>query len=119
MAITDFRDLIVYKRSQALLPVIKRLCQKIECQNKELARNLLKTACQIAPEIAEGYAKKASAQEFKRYLEMAIGSTDEMIAHLEQVLLLEQAINRSSIQTLVKEYERIVKQLQVLKRNWH
>ena len=83
-----------------------------------MARNLLKTACQIAPEIAEGYAKKSSVNEFKRFLDMAIGSTNEMIAHLEQVPLLDEQLNQQSITTIIKEYEVIAKQLQVLKKTW-
>ena len=118
MSIRDFRDIKIYQRSQSLLPIIQRLSLRIQKEQRELAKNLLKTACQIGPQIAEGYAKKSSSNEFKRYLDMAIGSTDEMIAHLEQVPLLVSSINKQSIETLISEYETIVKQLQVLKRNW-
>lgn len=78
----------------------------------------MKTACQIAPQIAEGYGKKSSVSEFKRYITMAIGSTDEMTAHLEQVPLLLDSINKKSVNLLVNEYRIIAKQLQVLKKNW-
>ena len=118
MSIDDFRKLEVYIRSKRLLPVVKRLSDKIKIENRDLARNLIKTACQIGPQIAEGFAKKSSVDEFKRYITISIGSTDEMIAHLEQVLLLVEGINQDSVLLLIKEYEIIVKQLQTLKKNW-
>ncbi len=108
----------MYQQSQRLLPVIQRLCNRVTSVSRELAKNLLKTACQIGPQIAEGYAKKSSSNEFKRYLGIAIGSTDEMIAHLEQVLLLCPTINADSVRLLIGEYETIVKRLQTLKRMW-
>ncbi len=118
MSIRDFRDLEVYQRCSILLPTIKRLRNKLEPNYRELAKNLLKTACQIGPEIAEGYAKKSSVDEFKRYLTMAIGTANEMIAHLEQVPLLAPEVNQESIRMLIQEYERIAKQIQVLKKSW-
>jgi len=118
MSIADFRDLEVYQRCQRLIPVIRRLKEHIENAQRDLARNLIKTACQIGPEIAEGYGKKSSATEFKRYITMAIGTADEMTAHLEQVPLLVDTINKESINRLINEYRIIAKQLQVLKKNW-
>ena len=118
MSIRDFRDLEVYQQSQRLLPVIQRLGDRVKSVSRELAKNLLKTACQIGPQIAEGYAKKSSVNEFKRYLSIAIGSTDEMIAHLEQVLLLCPTVNGESVRRLIAEYEVIVKRLQTLRRLW-
>ncbi len=118
MSIADFRDLEVYQRSRNLLPVVKRLCLHIENEQRDLARNLMKTACQIGPEIAEGHAKKSSINEFKRFITMAIGSSDEMTAHLEQVPLLIRDVNMKSIARLINEYRIIAKQLQVLKKNW-
>ena len=119
MSINDFRDLDVYQHSQRMLPVVDKLCNKIKNQYRELSHNLMKTACQIAPQIAEGYAKKSSSDEFRRYLTMAIGSTDEMIAHLEQVKLLVKSVNHDSVDRLIAEYEVIVKRLQTLKRVWN
>ena len=118
MSIKDFRVLEVYQRCQKLLAPVKKLSKKIEKDHRDLARNLIKTACQIGPQIAEGYAKKSSANEFKRYLDMGIGSTDEMIAHLEQVIILADNVNKESIKRLISEYEIIAKQLQTLKKVW-
>jgi four helix bundle protein len=43
----------------------------------ELARQLRRAARSIPANIVEGWAKRSSAAEFKRYLQVAIGSCDE------------------------------------------
>jgi len=49
----------------------------------ELARQLRRAARSIPANIVEGWAKRSSAAEFKRYLLVAIGSCDECKLWLE------------------------------------
>ena len=39
--------------------------------------------------MAEGYGKRRSSRQFRSYVENALGSTDEMIVHLQVALTLE------------------------------
>jgi four helix bundle protein len=49
----------------------------------ELARQLRRAARSIPANIVEGWAKRSAAAEFKRYLQIAIGSCDECKLWLE------------------------------------
>ena len=41
----------------------------------------------IPANIAEGFAKRSSELEFKRFLKIAIGSSDELITHLRTITI--------------------------------
>ena len=49
----------------------------------ELVRQLRRAARSVPANIVEGWAKRYSASEFKRYLQVAIGSCDECKLWLE------------------------------------
>ena len=78
-----YRNLEVYKKSYELAMSI---CEYVKTMPKEerfeLTSQIRRAATSIPLNIAEGYGKKESQQEFKRYLMMAKGSSTEM-----QVLL--------------------------------
>jgi len=68
------------------------------------------SAKSISAQIAEGYAKKNSVKEFKRFLEMALGSSDEVITHLRQIYLLYvNNIDRELLIKLGNEYKELSK----------
>ena len=74
-----YKDLKVYERSYKAALAIYRLTEDFPKEEKYGITNQMKRASISIPlNIAEGYAKKESQQEFKRFLMMAIGSANEM-----------------------------------------
>jgi len=118
MPIKDVSELEVYQLALKLLKAAYELAKVVEKEDRELARQLRKTASQIAPLIAEGYAKKSSPLEFKRFQLMAMGTSDEMVTHIRQVVIVCEAINCSSCDILEKQYIILSKRLNTLIRNW-
>ncbi len=78
-----YRNLEVYKKSYELAMSICEYAKTMPKEERfELTSQIRRAATGIPLNIAEGYGKKESQQEFKRYLMMAKGSSTEM-----QVLL--------------------------------
>jgi four helix bundle protein len=60
--------------------------------------------------VAEGYGKRRSFKQLRAYLENALGSTDELIVHLEIALALEYCTDKQS-EELIAEYQVVGKML--------
>jgi four helix bundle protein len=72
----------------------------------------------ICANIAEGYAKQGySVPEFKRFLQIATGSADEMRVWIRYCLDLKY-IDERTWNLWRDEYQEISKMLQGLNRNW-
>ena len=79
MAIRTYRDLEVFRESYTAALDVSRLTRKMpQVERVELARQLRKAARSVPANIFEGWAKRNSSAEFKRYLQVAIGSCDEV-----------------------------------------
>jgi four helix bundle protein len=84
MPIKTYKDLNVFRESYSLTLVVSRTTRKFPgFEQFELGRQLRRSARSIPANIVEGWAKRASALEFKRYLQVAIGSCDECKLWLE------------------------------------
>ena len=82
--IKSYEDLEVYKRAYASSLKIHRLSLTFpQIEQYELARQLRRATKSIAMNIAEGYGKKVSTAEFKRYLTISLGSNDEVRVQLK------------------------------------
>ena len=78
-----YEDLKVYEKSYKSALSIYRMTERFPKEEiYGLTSQIRRAATSIPLNIAEGYAKKESQAEFKRYLMIALGSSDEM-----QVLL--------------------------------
>jgi len=84
----DVTDLVIYQNSLKLLKPIYRLADLLPRDELELRNQLLNAAKAIAPRIHEGFAKRRSQNEYKRFLEMALGSSDEVITHLREIKII-------------------------------
>ena len=81
--IRSYRDLKVYGRSYGMAVRMYEMTRRLpEEERFGLTSQIRRAATSIPMNIAEGYGKRQSAAEFKRYLQMSIGSCNEM-----QVLL--------------------------------
>jgi four helix bundle protein len=84
MAIKTYKDLNVFSESYVLALEISRATKRFPGPEQfELARQLRRAARSIPANVVEGWAKRASVAEFKRYLQVAIGSCDECKFWLE------------------------------------
>ncbi len=79
MPIRTYRDLEVFRVAyEAAALVVSRLSKTFpQVELVELGRQLRCAARSLPANIAEGWAKRNSALEFKRYLQVAIGSCHE------------------------------------------
>jgi len=84
--IRDVTDLEVYSDSLRLLKKLYELLRKVPKSEYDTVIQCKKCSKSIPANIAEGFAKRSSELEFKRFLKIAIGSSDELITHLEQSL---------------------------------
>ena len=119
--IRDVTDLQVYKNSLEFLPLVYDLASQIPENHRKLRTQLIECGESIPAHIAEGFGKKRSEKEFKRFLEMALGTSDEMITHLHVSKILSQRvkrINQNLCESLIGRYKIESKQLQQLIKNW-
>lgn len=95
--IRSYRDLEVYKRSiPVLVPVHRMLLRFPEYEQRELASRMSRASRSMPMNIAEGYGRKRSDEDFRYFLPNAIGSASEMVVCIEIAKLLEYGGFRSA-----------------------
>jgi four helix bundle protein len=81
--IASYRELRVYQRSYEFALRIHKVTQKFPgFELRELGSQLRRAATSIPINIAEGYGRKRSADDFKRFLVIAMGSSNEVSVEL-------------------------------------
>ena len=117
MAVESFEDLEVFQRALSL--EVHRVSLQMPAREQyALADQIRRASKSICVNIAEGFAKQAySAAEFKRFLQMAIGSADEMRVWSRYCLDLEH-IDEAKWRRWRDEYQAIAKMLQALYKSW-
>lgn len=82
--IKTFRDLEVYQEAYQLMLMIHRAIKKLPVyERNDLASQMRRASKSCPANIAEGWAKRRFEKEFKRHLDAAIGSANEMEVHKE------------------------------------
>lgn len=118
MAVRTYHDLEVYRESYAAALAVSRLTKTFpRLEQVELARQLRKAARSIPANIVEGWAKRASTAEFKRYLQVAIGSCDEVRMWLD-LSKDEGYVAEPDCLELKNRFNRIGAMLQGLWKQW-
>jgi four helix bundle protein len=118
MPITSYRDLDVYRRSiQAVVAVHKLQSGFPEYERYALADQVRRASRSVPTNIAEGYGRRKAIKDFKHFLTMALGSSNEMIVHLEITRELGYA-GLNECNELIDEYTVICKMLYRLIENW-
>ena len=117
--IASYRDLRVYKLSYQLALDIHKLTRKFPASERiELASQLRRAATSIPINIAEGYGRKRSAEEFKRFLVIAQGSTNEVSVILNLAHDLEY-LGKENYVELQARCEMVGKSINKLIQVWH
>jgi four helix bundle protein len=83
----------------------------------ELGRQLRTASTSIAVNIAEGYGRRSSSADFKRFLVMATGSCDEVKVWLSFARDLGY-VSSEATEALTFRFEEVGKMLFALHRNW-
>ena len=118
MAIRTYHDLEVFRESYAAALAVSKLTKKFpRLEQFELARQLRRAARSVPANIVEGWAKRASVAEFKRYLQVAVGSCDEVRMWLD-MSKDEGYISEEECKELKDRYNRIGAMLQSLRKQW-
>ena len=113
--VVSFEDLEVFQRAYRLSLEIHRASLTFPAvEQRALADQIRRASKSICANIAEGYGRqKRSKAEFKRFLQMAIGSSDEMRVWVRYALDLDY-IDEPTWQRWRDEYQTIVRMLQSL-----
>ncbi|MFZ0978863.1 MAG: four helix bundle protein [Candidatus Acidiferrales bacterium] len=118
MAIRTYRDLEVFQESYAAALDVSKLAKRFPpFEQLELGRQIRRAARSIPANIVEGWAKRQSVAEFKRYLQVAVGSCDEVKMWLE-MSKDEGYISQEIFETRTSRYNRIGAMLASLWKNW-
>jgi four helix bundle protein len=117
--IWSFRDLKVYQKAyEASLKIHAATLNfpKIE-QFGGMADQIRRSSKSICANLAEGFAKKRTPGEFRRYMSIAIGSSDEMQVWLDYCRDLKY-IEPTDQEFFAQEYSNISKMLVGLRASW-
>jgi four helix bundle protein len=115
----SFYDLLIYQRSYKAALAIHKLSKSFPKDEQfSLTSQIRRASKSIPSNIAEGYAKRHSSEnEFKRFLQIAIGSTNEMLVWLDFCHDLTY-MKKEEAEALKCEYIEISKMIYGLSKNW-
>jgi four helix bundle protein len=114
----SYKDFKVYQKSYDLALRIHRVTLNFpDFEKYEIASQMRRASKSIPLNIGEGFARRKSSEDFKRFLTMSIGSCDEM------KILIEFAkdlcyIDNETYEEFISEYEQVGKMLYRLHKNW-
>ena len=114
-----FEDLEVFQRAYRLSLEVHRVSLEFpSIEQRALADQVRRASKSICANIAEGFGKQGTASgEFRRFLSIAIGSSDEMRVWARYCLDLGY-IDAATWQRWRDEYQEISKMLQTLAVKW-
>jgi four helix bundle protein len=115
--IKDITELDVYQLSMSLLPAIYEVCKYAPYSEHDTVDQIKRSSKSIPANLAEGFAKRHSAKEFKRYLDIALGSSDETIVHL-RILYISFPSQQVKIVEIANQYKILSKRINKLKTTW-
>jgi len=116
--IKSYKDLKVYQKSYNLALEVHRLTNKLPKEEKyELGAQTRKAAISVPANIAEGYGKKRSTADFKRFLLMSLGSCNEVNVYLNMYVDLGY-VEKEIADKLLERYEVLGKQINTMIEKW-
>lgn len=115
--IRDVMDLSVYRESLKLLKKLYEFSQKLPKSEYDTVLQTKKAGKSIPANIAEGFAKRSSEKEFKRFLKIAIGSSDEVISHLRTIVIAIPRL-KNEAKELADSYKLLSKRINKLHSVW-
>lgn len=120
--ITSYKDLDVYQRAYkaSILAMTKIVPKLPESEKYDLKDQLSRSSKAVPRLISEGFAKKHQKAGFKKYIDDAMGESNETQVGLCQCRdIYSKYVNINSCEDLIKEYDVIGKQLYRLGEAWN
>ncbi len=116
--IQSYEDLEIYKRSYQVALTVHNMTREFpDIEKYEMGSQLRIAAVSVSANIAEGYGKKASVAEFKRFLEISQGSSNEVKVYISMAYDLGY-ISKERQELLINEYTEIGKMINVMIKKW-
>ena len=116
--INSYKELIVYQKAYKFsLEIHKKSMSFPRHEQMEIGGQLRRATKSIALNIAEGFGKKSSLAEFKRFLAIARGSCDEVGVELDYCKDLGY-ISEEEHRYFIRGYIEIGKMLTSMIKNW-
>ena len=117
--IASFEDLEVFKRAYRISLDVHRISLEFpQIEQYGLADQVRRASKSICVNLAEGFGKQSrSPAEFKRFIQISIGSADEMRVWIRYCFDLGY-IEQAQWQTWRDEYQEIARMLQGLSKSW-
>lgn len=117
-SIRHYKDLLVFQQAYQLAREVSAATKTFPKEEQyELGRQLRSSARSIAANIVEGWAKRESAAEFKRHLQIARGECEETRFWLE-LAADEACAPRKVCEQLSTEYAKVGMMLYKLWKEW-
>ena len=111
-------DLEAYRLAMDLLVRVHKLARELPSEERhDLARQMRRASKSIPANIAEGFGKRQSVNEFKQYMRTAMASANEMETHLKIAARLGYA-PQAGLAELIDGYNHVGRQLNRLIANW-
>jgi four helix bundle protein len=118
MAIYGYGDLEVYREGFALAVRLHRRTEGFpEAERYGIVSQIRRSSKSVCALIAEGFGRKESSAEFRRYLRMAHGSVQETKVWLEFSQTLGYLGDQEG-RDLWQEYDRLGRRLYSLLEKW-
>ena len=115
--IRDVTDLEVYREALRLLRKLYEFLKKVPKSEYDSVIQCKKCGKSIPSNIAEGWAKRSSELELKRFLKISIGSSDELISHLRTIVIAVPGLLEEA-KELALEYKILSKRINSLHSKW-
>lgn len=119
--VTSFTDLDVYQRTyRASLIVMKEIIPRLPETEKFDLKDQMSRACKAVPRlIAEGYAKRHQRKGFQKYIDDAMGESNEMVVCLSHCRdIYGHLVDKALCQELINSYDIAGRQLYRLAQAW-
>lgn len=116
--IRSYEDLEVYQRGMALMRETNAFVRGLpDDERKRLGDQMQRASRSVPTNVAEGWGRRASPREFKRFLTISMGSANEMEVHYKVARDLGFGTD-PECQRLIGEYQVVGKQLRRLIERW-
>ena len=116
--IRHYRDLLVFQQAYRLALEVSRASKGFpKSEQFELGRQVRNSSRSVAANIVEGWAKRESAAEFRRHLQIAAGECEETRFWIE-LATDEGCLERALSTKLESEYAKLGMMIHNLWKEW-